>query len=229
MSLFQKAFTIGGALLSTFGGDIISEYKTVQGESYSEFTEKKSKFISNCANVNSQEQALQYITKVKSKYHGAKHSVYAYCIHNSKILKYSDDAEPHGTAGLQLLTVIKNFELENAVIVVTRYFGGILLGVGGLSRAYRKSAEDCIKNSHIVTEKLCLVIKFTISYAYIRQVSSILNSNVSLIKKIDYGELIEVAAYVEKENFNLINEKLSKCLGGKINLSVLEEKYHSLE
>jgi uncharacterized YigZ family protein len=203
----------------------VPEYKTVQGESHSEFTEKKSKFTSNCINVNSQEQALQYIAKIKSKYHDARHNTYAYYIHSPQILKYSDGGEPQGTAGTQILTAIKNFELKDVVAVVTRYFGGILLGAGGLSRAYRKSAEDCIKNNHIITNKLCVVAVFSIPYAFMRQISNILNSNVSLVKKIDYGESIKITAYIEKENFNLVSEELNECLGRKINLSILEEKY----
>lgn len=207
----------------------MSEYKTVLGESYSEFTEKKSKFISNCISVNSQEQASQYIQKIKSKYNDARHNTYAYDINNPKTLKYSDDGEPQGTAGIQILTAIKNFNLQDILIVVTRYFGGILLGAGGLSRAYRKSAEESIKNNNIIVKKLCVVTDLTVPYTFIKSISNLLSSNVSVIEKIDYGEEIKITAYIKKESFSLIEQKISQCLGEKINLSVLEEKYHSLD
>ncbi len=207
----------------------MSEYKTIGKESYSEFTEKKSKFISHCISVNSQEQALKYIEKIKSKYNDAKHNTYAYCIHKPKILKYSDDSEPQGTAGIQILTAIKNFDLQDILIVVTRYFGGILLGAGGLSRAYRKSAEESIKNNSITIKKLCVATSLNISYSLIKQISNILNSNFSKIQKIDYDESIKITAYIEKENFSLVEQKISECLGEKINLSILEEKYHTLD
>lgn len=205
------------------------EYKTIGKESYSEFTEKKSKFISHCISINSQEQALKYIEKIKSKYNDARHNTYAYCIHDPRILKYSDDGEPQGTAGIQILTAIKNFDLQDILIVVTRYFGGILLGAGGLSRAYRKSAEEGIKNNSIIIKKLCVVTSLNIPYTFIKQISNILNSNFSKIQKIDYSESIKITAYIEKENFSLVEQKLSECLGEKINLSILEEKYHSLD
>ena len=205
------------------------QYKTIGKESYSEFVEKKSKFISHCINISSQEQALEYIEKIKSKYYDAKHNTYAYCIYTPKILKYSDDTEPQGTAGIQILTAIKNFDLQDILIVVTRYFGGILLGTGGLSRAYRKSAEECIKNNNIIIKKLCVVTSINIPYSLIKQFSNILNSNISKIEKIDYGESIKITAYIEKENFRLVEQKICKYLGEKINLSILEEKYHILD
>lgn len=208
---------------------ITLEYKTIFKEFYSEFTEKKSKFISNCMSVSTQEQALQYIEKIKRKYSDARHNTYAYFIHNPNVLKYSDDGEPQGTAGIQILTAIKNFDLQDVVIVVTRYFGGILLGAGGLSRAYRKAAEECIKHNSIITKHLCLVTDLTIPYTFIKQVSNILNCDVCKIEKIDYGELIRITVYIKKDSFNLVNQKLSECLGEKINLDVLEEKYHSLD
>ena len=205
------------------------EYKTIFKESYSEFTEKRSKFISNCISVSTQEQASKYIEKIKCKYNDARHNTYAYFIHNPNVLKYSDDGEPQGTAGIQILTAIKNFDLQDVVIVVTRYFGGILLGTGGLSRAYRKAAEDGIKNNSIITKYLCVVTNLTVPYTSIKQVSNILNCNVCKIEKTDYGELIKFTIYIKKDSFGLINQKLSECLGEKINLDVLEEKYHSLD
>ena len=207
----------------------MSSYKTFRETSHSEFTIKRSKFISSCINVSSQEQASQYIEKIKSKYHDAKHNTYAYYIHDPEILKYSDDGEPQGTAGIQILSAIKNFALQDVLIVVTRYFGGVLLGAGGLSRAYRTSAEEGIKNNSIVTKELCVVTSLDIPYTLMKQVSNILNSNVSTIEKIDYGALIKIIFYIKKESFNLINRQLSKCMGKEINLNILEERYHVLD
>ena len=124
---------------------ILIEYKTVNKSACDEFIERKSKFIGYCQPVETEEEAVEFINTIKSKHWNATHNVYAYVLNAENRMRYSDDGEPHGTAGKPILDIINGFELKDVTVVVTRYFGGILLGTGGLVRAYSKSAKDTLE------------------------------------------------------------------------------------
>ena len=126
-------------------------YKTVAREAKDEFTEKKSVFIGHAKPIESEEQALDFIKTIEKRYGDAAHNCYAYINKEQNIVRFNDNGEPQGTAGLPILEVIKREELCGVVIVVTRYFGGILLGAGGLVRAYSKAAKIAIDAAGITT------------------------------------------------------------------------------
>ena len=123
---------------------------TIKIESTAEIVVKKSKFIANTFQVNSKEEAEEKINEIRKKYYDAKHNCYAYIVEN--IEKSSDDGEPSKTAGTPILDILKKRNLQNVLVVVTRYFGGILLGTGGLVRAYSQAAQDALETSEIVTK-----------------------------------------------------------------------------
>ncbi len=123
-------------------------FKSIKEEAIAEIIEKKSKFIAVIKPVNTKEEAEKELENVRKKFYDAKHNCYAYIVDNYE--KYSDDGEPSGTAGAPLLNLLKNEELKNVIVVVTRYFGGILLGTGGLVRAYTESAQKALENAEIV-------------------------------------------------------------------------------
>ena len=117
------------------------EYVTVEREAVDEFIEKKSRFIGSCRPVQTEEEALDFIAKLKSQYWDASHNVYAYILREGNIARFSDDGEPQGTAGIPVIDTLKKAGVVDAVVVATRYFGGILLGGGGLIRAYSHTAS----------------------------------------------------------------------------------------
>lgn len=122
----------------------MSEYLIPTGQAETEFTEKRSRFIGHIWCVESEEEARVHIEEMKKKYYDARHNCWAYRIHTGGVERYSDDGEPQGTAGQPILNVFQREEVTNVVCVVTRYFGGVLLGAGGLTRAYSRSAKDAL-------------------------------------------------------------------------------------
>ena len=139
-------------------------YKTVARETETLLTEKKSKFISHVKPVDTEEAALEFLNKIRSEHPSATHNVYAYVIDENNISRYSDDGEPGGTAGMPVLDTIKNSGLVDVIVVVTRYFGGTLLGTGGLVRAYSASAKQGLDDAGIITKVMCDIISVKTEY-----------------------------------------------------------------
>ncbi len=123
-------------------------YKTIIEDNVTQFTEKHSRFIGYVGHTETDEEAVAFIDKIRSLHSDARHNVYAYVLNEDNRMRYSDDGEPHGTAGKPILDIINGFELKDVTVVVTRYFGGILLGTGGLVRAYSKAAKDTLEEAH---------------------------------------------------------------------------------
>lgn len=139
-------------------------YTTVEHEGYAEFEEKKSVFISHALPVKSEEEAAAFVKKIKNEYRDARHNVFAYVL-GSTVQKYSDDGEPQGSAGMPVLDVIRKNGCTDTAVVVTRYFGGILLGVGGLVRAYSHSAKLALDAAHIITYEKYSLMRLSCSYS----------------------------------------------------------------
>lgn len=140
------------------------EYKTIKNTAQAELIEKRSRFIATIKPVRTEEEALSLIEAARAKYHDASHNVYAYIISDNNICRYSDDGEPSGTAGIPVLDVLRKEGLTDVAVVVTRYFGGILLGGGGLVRAYGSSAKLGVDAGIVITKILCDVVKITTDY-----------------------------------------------------------------
>lgn len=143
---------------------MLKNYKTIKQRASAEFIERRSRFIATVRPVSKESEALQLIEEMRSKYHDASHNVYAYIISENNICRYSDDGEPSGTAGIPVLDVLHKENLTDVAIVVTRYFGGILLGGGGLVRAYGASAKKGVDAGIIVTKTLCDIVKIKTDY-----------------------------------------------------------------
>lgn len=139
-------------------------YKTVKEQSQSLLVEKKSKFIANVKPVDNEEDALAFLNEMRSQYSDATHNVYAYVIDENNIFRYSDDGEPSGTAGMPVLDAIRKSGIVDVVVVVTRYFGGTLLGTGGLVHAYGASAKQGLIESKIVIRQLCDILSVKVDY-----------------------------------------------------------------
>lgn len=182
------------------------EFYTIDSSATAEIIEKKSRFIANAYNVESKEEAEEKIKQIKKKYYDAKHNCFAFSIieENNVILKSSDDAEPSGTAGEPILNVIKKNNLKNILIVVTRYFGGILLGTGGLTRAYSNAASRVIEKCNIIKEE----------------------KGLEAIIELDYSENDKFKYYCEKNNIRITNIKYNENI--KYNIELNDEEYNKL-
>ena len=140
-------------------------HTTLEHEGVAEFVEKKSVFIGHACPVSSEEEALAYVKKKKSEYADARHNVWAYLQKGEIVARYSDDGEPQGTAGVPVLDTIRKSGVSDAVVVVTRYFGGILLGAGGLVRAYSHTARLALDAAHIITYVQYTELELVCSYS----------------------------------------------------------------
>lgn len=144
-------------------------YRTVSGESVGEYTDKKSRFISKIAHVKTPGQAMDFVATIRGEFHDARHHVFAYRISEGNVVKYTDDGEPQKTAGLPTLDIILHADITDVVIVTTRYFGGTLLGTGGLVRAYTKAAQTALDSNTIVEFAKLIRVNIVTPYAFYDQ------------------------------------------------------------
>lgn len=185
-------------------------YKTIKERSIAEIVEKKSKFIANIFHIESKEEAEQIISNIKKEYYDARHNCFAYSFYDEKSMQIytrsSDDGEPSGTAGVPILSVVNGNNLVNVLIIVTRYFGGILLGTGGLVRAYKEAAEKVIINSKMYKIVEGYEVKTQIDYNNWDKFNYYCKNKKINIIKTEYFEKIECIFEIPKENFE--NENL---------------------
>lgn len=177
------------------------EYKTILKESNYEFEEKRSIFIGYASHVESEIEAREFIDKVKSKHSDARHNVYGYILGKDRLIqRYTDDGEPQGTAGIPIIEVIKKSMLTDIVIVVTRYFGGTLLGVGGLTRAYVRGATGAISNSLVVDRVVGNQITIEVGYDLIGKLQYFFNENQIDVKDTIYDAKVIFIIRCEKNH-----------------------------
>lgn len=202
------------------------EYKTVLNHAVAEYEEKRSRFITSVRPVSTEEEAVEFINQLKAKYWDATHNVYAYHIGGDSVIqRFSDDGEPSGTAGLPVLEVIKRMELQDVVVVVTRYFGGTLLGAAGLIRAYGKSALLGIEASGIVTKKLCEEIHVTLKYPVFGKVQNQVLNYGYTIKDIKYTQDVEMYLLIPIDERNRFIEYINEATNGEALLKIGEKEF----
>lgn len=191
---------------------------TVKNHGYAEIVEKRSKFIANVYPISSQMEANDIINKIKKQYHDAKHNVYAYIAEGNSIYsKYTDDGEPQGTAGLPIFDMLQKQNLKNVLIIVTRYFGGVLLGTGGLVRAYTEAAKQGLKSAQIVEIKETVEFKLEFNYELKDKILFYLKKEEYEDKEIFYGENVRINIKIPKEEEKLFVEKIIEISDGKVN------------
>lgn len=202
----------------------MDSYLTVFENGTFEFTEKRSRFIGHIAHAETTEDAENFIREIKSKYWDARHNVYAYSLKNG-ISRFSDDGEPHGTAGKPILDVISGKKLTDVVIVVTRYFGGILLGTGGLCRAYTDAAAGVVGVSKINTVSLCNNYFAECDYSQYSVLSSLLSSNSAFLKSSEFSEKVKVFFYSKKENSKELLTIIEETFSSSVSPREIGETY----
>ena len=162
-------------------------YTTLAGEGTGTYEEKRSEFIGVAAHIDSEEDALALIKRVRTKHYDARHNVHAYVCSGGNVQRYSDDGEPQGTGGIPVLDVIRKSGLEDVCIVVTRYFGGTLLGAGGLVRAYTAAAKLAVDAAGIVTFENYAQLRMVLSYSDYQKILAKLPGFCAKIDNTDFG------------------------------------------
>lgn len=204
-------------------------YQTISKPATAEYIEKRSRFIGYIKPITTVEQANQFIEQVKSENYDAKHVVFAYVLRNGNIERYSDAGEPQGTAGMPTLDVLRKSGVTDAIIVTVRYFGGILLGGGGLVRAYSKAASEALQCAGILTMKKCMQMKTEISYNQNTPVTRIINSAGAIITDTDYSENVTIYFSLSNEKTEDINNKIIEATNGQSDAKILGEIYMPVE
>lgn len=195
-------------------------YFTIKKESRAEYEEKKSVFIGRVKRVYSDEEARDFISKVKTMEKEARHNVYAYVLgENMGIQRYSDDGEPQGTGGIPVLEVIKKSGITDTVVVVTRYFGGVLLGTGGLVRAYSKSASMAVKEGEIVEKVKGTSLSIDVDYDLFGKVQYLCGQNSWFIEEIKYTDKVSLILLCEIKEVNNIGKMITEVTNGKAIIS----------
>lgn len=193
----------------------MQEYITIDGESTAEYNEKHSRFIATCFFCESEAEASEIIAAQKSKYWDARHNVYAYVLQNGTA-RFSDDGEPHGTAGMPILEVIKGSGITNILVVVTRYFGGILLGTGGLVRAYSTSARDAIAAVQRVLMCECCEYEIDCDYGNYDRLVRLISDINGMIQNTDFTDKVTVNVMFKHIDTTVFLDKLCETFASKI-------------
>ncbi|MBY6836284.1 YigZ family protein [Clostridium botulinum] len=205
-------------------------YITIRNFGEDRFEEKKSEFIGYAKRVESEEEAKAFVSEIKNMHKQARHNCWAYVIgENMNIQRYSDDGEPQGTAGIPILEVMKKSGITDCAVVVTRYFGGVLLGTGGLTRAYTKGASISIKSAGIVEKVVGLKLTLEMDYDLFGKVQYICAQNLWHIEETEYTDKVIVHILAEKDIMENMEKEMIECSSGKIIISKSYEEIYFKE
>ena len=194
-------------------------HKSVYAAGTGEIVEKKSRFIAHVQSVSSVEEAQDYIEGIRKKYWDARHNCYAFSVGvENPVTRFSDDGEPGGTAGKPILEVIVGSEIRNIVVVVTRYFGGTLLGTGGLVRAYTDASREGIKNTTVVEKIPGIRVMISTDYTDLGKIQYLLAQNQGMTEDSIYTDQVTIQAILPMEEKEAICKKLVEATSGRVNI-----------
>ena len=192
------------------------EYKTVNAQASAEFIEKRSRFIGYIKPVVTKEEAVDFIYEIRSKHWDATHNVYAYVLRDGQTQRYSDDGEPQGTAGIPVLDVLLKENLTDCVVVATRYFGGILLGGGGLVRAYSHTAKIAVVAGGIAVMRLCAVMQAECDYNFYGKLNSFIPECGGIVDNAEFAENVKLDFRIPADFQQEFESKLTDISFGKV-------------
>ncbi|MBR3290304.1 MAG: YigZ family protein [Clostridia bacterium] len=201
---------------------ISADYMTVAKRAAAEFTERRSRFLSAIEPVSSEAEAQEKIAAVKKEYWDARHTVYAYVLRDGQTRRYSDDGEPQGTAGLPVLEVLERRGLTDCLITVTRYFGGILLGTGGLTRAYSHAAALAVEAVKPVRMRRCVQVRIRCDYAAYGWLSPLLLT-CGQVCGSDFADEVVLSALIPRDTFLQAERQITEQSAGRLKPEVLGE------
>lgn len=208
---------------------LAKDYKTVLENASDEFVEKRSRFIGYCKPVKTEQEAIDFINEKRSEHWNATHNVYAYSLREGNIKRYSDDGEPSGTAGMPVLDVIVKNEIFDVVVVVTRYFGGVLLGTGGLVRAYSHGSKIAVEAAKPVIMQNCLVCEARCAYNQYGKVSSLIIGVGAAVDDTVYESDVLVKFHIKPDLLGTLNKKLADATSGEVTVEQKNEQYFAVQ
>ena len=205
---------------------MLEKYTTIEAKVNGEIIEKKSKFIANIFPIESEREALSILNEIRKMYRDARHNVFAYRIANGNE-RASDDGEPSGTAGIPLWDILRGMKLQNILVVVTRYFGGILLGTGGLVRAYTDSTKEALKKAKIKEKILKIEYKVEIPYSYYDKILHFCRVNAYPVVNSTYTDTIEIFVVVEKDRAKDFETQITENSDRNATIMVNKSEYYA--
>ena len=207
---------------------MLLEYRIAYKGGEGEIVEKKSRFIATVLPVDQEEEALEFIEKMKKKYWNATHNCYAYVIgERHEIQRYSDDGEPGGTAGRPMLDVLLGEDIHNVAVVVTRYFGGTLLGTGGLVRAYSSATKAGLASSVIITKIPGFKLRISTDYTGLGKIQYILGERKIPVLYTIYTDKVEIELVLPAAQKEQVTDALTEGTNGKVQFGEAESCYYA--
>ena len=204
------------------------DYLTPAGYGEAEFIEKRSRFIGRVWPVETETEALEHLKEIRTKHWDATHNVYAYILREGGTTRYSDDGEPGGTSGMPTLTVFRAQEIQNVLCIVTRYFGGILLGTGGLVRAYSQTAKLALAEAGIARVREWEELLIACPYGMYERIRRELDLAGALVTAADFGADVSIEALLEKGKSEALNRRLQEISSGAVEALILGSKYRAV-
>ena len=201
----------------------MADYKTVRAAASGELTEKRSRFIGYCKPVSTEEEATAFIASIRSRHWDARHNVYAYSLREGNLRRYSDDGEPSGTAGMPVLDVLQKSGVTDVCVVVTRYFGGVLLGTGGLVRAYSQAARLGLNAAQVVLMERCACCTLRCSYTHYGKIASLLQEHGAGLDDTVYEADVLLRFHIKPEALPGLNKALADATAGEIAVETEKE------
>ena len=194
----------------------MEEYYIPTRDSETEFVEKRSRFIGHVAHVTTEEAARAFVQAMKKRYHDARHNCWCYVIREEGVVRYSDDGEPQGTAGQPMLNVFQREQVENVCCVVTRYFGGILLGAGGLVRAYTQSAKDALDAAGISVVRRWVEAELRVPYSLFERARQETEAAGGLVDGAEYGADVTLRVLLPEEKATGFTDRITELTAGGV-------------
>ena len=199
------------------------EYKTIAGRCEARFIEKKSEFIGYLAPVLTEEDAVKFVAEIRALHPKARHNCYAYILRENNTARHSDDGEPQGTAGAPIFEVLRKEGLTDVACVVTRYFGGILLGAGGLTRAYAKAAKDAVNSAEIKLMCEAVLLEISLDYALYGRLAAVFAEFGARVYSEHFSEQVKIAVHVRAELSEQLRNRLVDVCNGKVAVEETEK------
>ena len=194
----------------------MAEYRTIAKQAQDEFVEKRSRFIGYAKPVQTEAEATAFIAEIKSRHWDATHNVYAYVLREGQLQRYSDDGEPQGPAGIPVLDVLQKSHVTDTVLVVTRYFGGILLGGGGLVRAYSHGASIALQAAGVITMRECSLLRLTCDYSQYGRVGSLIPECGGVVDDTQFTEAVTLSFHMAPEQKGAFARQLADATNGQV-------------
>lgn len=206
----------------------MESYTTVNKEGVFEYEDRKSVFIGTAVPIKCEQDAFDFLAYIKKKYPDARHHVYAYVLRENSIMRFSDDHEPQGTAGMPVLDAIRKRGCTDTAVAVIRYFGGTLLGTGGLVRAYSAAAVGAIENAEIVTYDIYSFVNIDVSYSDYQKITAPLDNAGFKSIEVKYSDLVTIFGEIKSSELDALKDCVTEITGGRAKISLIDEKFDFL-